>query len=647
MAADAAAAAFVNSGWSPTSLCHPSGFAANWANVLGHVKAYAPFFATVRRASLGKHRVFDERTWVTLAPREVNLRQSLQDVLLRVMECMQCCCCCGGSSLPNDMPCGSAMVTFRLFVLAFLAFWERPNWSREEYQWSFEGVGGPEKRFIATARDLALGAHASWWEMSKDLPWDELLVHDWPVFSLLGYVHSTAPPGFWNTIFGGGVGEGGKKGDVVESVDERQATVGGSGLLNEAAALLAVAEWKREKEQRLALSGVVRGTIQLAQQQAMAVVTQSGHDLAAMSACAGELWERLDRMACHGWVPIAVPGTGNASWLGHPRATLHMRVYPFREEISDAVRGTRAFHCSGHFRKRLTALALGAPTPVSIVEVGANFGDCAFWACTALQGLLREFLLIELLNETSALIRETLDRNQELLSSRCPNADLLVSAVGVSDREGDMNATVPTGFMGGALLILGDEIDSADAEKGRTILASAGSSPTSAVGAEAAEAHAALAASHVTAPTDSSVRPRSSIRSTTKTRRSRGASAQTTQRRVRVPVTTLDHELVRRGLSRVDVLKVHTIGHELEVIRGASRLFDGPEAPVAVMIRLTGQTDKAKLIQLTNFLVTRGYLLELDEQVGLPPAEVVARVRGNFAGDLWASRTRSYGVPRR
>jgi FkbM family methyltransferase len=82
-----------------------------------------------------------------------------------------------------------------------------------------------------------------------------------------------------------------------------------------------------------------------------------------------------------------------------------------------------------------------------------------------------------------------------------------------------------------------------------------------------------------------------------------------TSRAVSVPCLTLDSYMVVTGLARVDVMKIDCEGSEARVIRGASRLLDGPFAPVlliefnAAMLNAQGSS----LSELATDLEHHGY----------------------------------------
>lgn len=96
-------------------------------------------------------------------------------------------------------------------------------------------------------------------------------------------------------------------------------------------------------------------------------------------------------------------------------------------------------------------------------------------------------------------------------------------------------------------------------------------------------------------------------------------------RRVRVPMTTIDHYVQARGLPRVDVLKADVEGAEGLVIDGARELLDDPaRRPSLVMLELYGPnlapfgTDVAEVIGRMRGL---GYAPHVLEPVrGLIPA---------------------------
>jgi FkbM family methyltransferase len=78
---------------------------------------------------------------------------------------------------------------------------------------------------------------------------------------------------------------------------------------------------------------------------------------------------------------------------------------------------------------------------------------------------------------------------------------------------------------------------------------------------------------------------------------------------IRVPVETLDAYVARRGITRVDVMKVDVEGAELLVFRGARALLSSPSAPALffevgeVLCARNGTTPR----QLKQFLVDCGY----------------------------------------
>eukprot|EP00929_Paragymnodinium_shiwhaense_P067365 TRINITY_DN33917_c0_g1_i2.p1 TRINITY_DN33917_c0_g1~~TRINITY_DN33917_c0_g1_i2.p1 ORF type:complete len:525 (+),score=95.42 TRINITY_DN33917_c0_g1_i2:311-1885(+) len=387
------------------------------------------------------------------------------------MECTLCCCCCNGLPPPGGTDCALALVTLQLFALAYWSFTAEFDWSIDafgfayvNYQWSRED--GDIGDMLVSPRELLVNAYATWWTTLRHVHWDELMTQNWPIFSLLVHLHYMAPPGLWIKAYNILPWQANDPNVVCIDLDGTEVLAtdphrpgcttlrGGKplpgkrlrkGIINAPRAMLNVAERMRQEEGVWVLSPTVKKLIRDAQR-----ATYEAYDRrnTTTAACAVQLFEVLDRMACHGWVPMQ-DTVSVVDLHTNKERKLHLRVFPFRDEMSDVVRGKQAFHCVDSFRLMSVRLAVQLGRPIKVVEVGAHFGDCAFWSCLGLGNNLDTFLAIELLPEAAQLAVETMARNTPLLRSLC-DSNIMMSGVGLSDEEGDFDVAVPSGIMGGS-----------------------------------------------------------------------------------------------------------------------------------------------------------------------------------------------------
>eukprot|EP00927_Polykrikos_kofoidii_P071858 TRINITY_DN68056_c0_g1_i1.p1 TRINITY_DN68056_c0_g1~~TRINITY_DN68056_c0_g1_i1.p1 ORF type:complete len:694 (+),score=89.99 TRINITY_DN68056_c0_g1_i1:74-2155(+) len=135
--------------------------------------------------------------------------------------------------------------------------------------------------------------------------------------------------------------------------------------------------------------------------------------LTALATSPAPLLEMMDRLDLQVWVPLYLE-SGTAEWR---EKVFWMRVLPSRNIEANHVRGTRRLHCDSEFqrflleRHNVTGRGISATRPFRIVEVGAHLGGCTFYALTHL-GPFVDALAIEPYGPAAEAVRLTAEENR-------------------------------------------------------------------------------------------------------------------------------------------------------------------------------------------------------------------------------------------
>lgn len=560
-----------------SSICKPEGFAAKWGDLFHGIKSHAAYYVHYfqERKNLGLRLETLEEAAV--AGHEFRLRQTSSEHRLRILlsplildavDCIACCCCCGGHWEPETISCAYSILTLRLWVLSQWAPWDLdPPFQPSQMGSFWKMIWIPI---------------AEWWRLMRFNPWSEIIQYDFPIFTLLSYVYSAAPAWYWPRLIPvlQHVGadalvvdpQPSNDNDMVVAVNCDDLHPGQTDNLLVAKALLVQAEELRVTSEAMSMTARAKSYLQEAQFRVIAALEAD----AAVSACTADIWEAADRLACHAWVSVG-PHQRDEVHLPAEASSVRfdVRVFHHRDYMSDILRAARSFHCAHDFQLELMGLASQLPAMhtlvdagitkmLSVVEVGAAFGDCMLWACAALGPRLNKYLAVEMHRDTAGAVAETLAANGLVFAERCPAADLAIANVAAAERE-DEEAVAFTPERAAALSHLGPSTNGA-----------------SGVG-------------------------------------------------MRVVMTTLDLELRRRGVRHVDLLKIHAQGHELRVLRGASKLLASGAVRVVVFAN-PRELPESEVVMLIAFFRERCFFLEIGGEPLQSDSDALAWIRRGGSG---------------